>query len=577
MKSVSLLLVLLLAKLLVLAGRPLSWSWWLPIAFIWQDVLIVLVFALFEAITRTRAWISWSLYGLLLLYVALNVGVARVLSTPLTWMMLRATSGTLADSIRYYLTWVNLLLMTSVLLVGIITPLALERFGPKSWRRGAIAAIGMGVAVVALGPHASARVATYGLHRNALMALVLTALPRVDSTEYEGQWRVSPFGSRDTEDLSRHRGTAHGRNVVIIHLESTGAQYLRPHGASEDPMPYLTEISRHAILFENAYTTYPETIRSFFAVQCATWPALDTTPEEYEGVQVPGLATVLGQHGYRTGLFHSGRFAYLGMNSVLHGRGYDTLEDAGDIGGERDSSFGIDEESAVHRILEWIDDNPAPFLVSYLPIAGHHPYYTPAGGPFSPTTEINRYRNALHYSDACVRELITGLQKRGLDGRTLIIIIGDHAEAFEQHAGNNGHTFFLYEENVRVPFLILAPGLIEDSIRVERVASLVDTAPTVLDLLGLSIPNGYQGRTLLDGHEEMALFCTEYSLLLVGLRDERWKVVYELDTGRALLFDLSDDPEEKNDLSGQFPARTAAYADHLRRWAATQKHWIKHH
>src|SRR5205823_11282705 len=102
----------------------------------------------------------------------------------------------------------------------------------------------------------------------------------------------------------------------VIHLESTGARYLRPYGAAEDPMPHLSKLCRHAILFENAYTTYPETIRSFFAVQCSTWPALDTQPEDYEKVSAPGLATVLAGQGYRTGLFHSGRFGYLGMESV---------------------------------------------------------------------------------------------------------------------------------------------------------------------------------------------------------------------------------------------------------------------
>src|SRR5258708_31797093 len=142
-------------------------------------------------------------------------------------------------------------------------------------------------------------------------------------------------------------------------------------------MPHLTALARQSLLFENAYTAYPETIRSFFAVQCATWPALDTRPDDYERVAAPGMAQLLADAGYRTGLFHSGRFMYLGMESVIRNRGYQTLEDAGDIGGERESSFGIDEPSTVRRILSWIDAAPRePFFVSYLPVAGHHPYAT---------------------------------------------------------------------------------------------------------------------------------------------------------------------------------------------------------
>src|SRR5262249_42820149 len=126
MKTMSLLVVLVLAKGLVLVGRQLTWSWWAPIAYLWQDALVVLLFAVIELATRRRSWIAWCVYLPLLLYVALNVVVARVLSTPITWMMLRATGSTLADSILHYATWTNLLMLTIVLVVGIGMPLLLR-------------------------------------------------------------------------------------------------------------------------------------------------------------------------------------------------------------------------------------------------------------------------------------------------------------------------------------------------------------------------------------------------------------------------------------------------------------------
>jgi arylsulfatase A-like enzyme len=329
-------------------------------------------------------------------------------------------------------------------------------------------------------------------------------------------------------------------------------------------------------VFENAYTVYPETIKSFFAVQCAVHPALDTTPEMYEKVHTPGLASLLAEQGYRTGLFHSGRFVYLGMDSVIRNRGYDTLEDAGDIGGDHKSSFGIDEPSTVRRILQWIDALPPGqrFLVTYLPIAGHHPYETPEPGPFPETDDLNRYRNALHYADAALAQLYDGLHARHLDQNTLFVFLGDHGEAFGEHDGNRGHTLFIYEENVRVPFIVMAPGVIQERVRVSGIASLVDTAPTVLDLLGLQAPASYQGRSLLESPSRMALFCTDYTLGLLGLRDGRWKLIHELESGRSRLYDLDEDPEERNDMGGLFPERAQAYREHLLRWAAAQKYRI---
>jgi arylsulfatase A-like enzyme len=341
-------------------------------------------------------------------------------------------------------------------------------------------------------------------------------------------------------------------------------------------MPNLTRLADQAILFENAYTVYPETIKSFFGVQCSLHPALDTPSDTYGRDFGPALATVLHGQGYCTGLFHSGRFMYLGMDAAIRNRGYDTLEDAGAIGGDHDSSFGIDEPSAVRRILRWIDDVPAGqrFLVSYLPIAGHHPYTVPERGPLPEEQDVDRYRNALHYADAALGQLLDGLRTRGLDRETLFVIMGDHGEAFGQHDGNYGHTLFLYEENLRVPYLIAAPGCVREQVRVGRIASLVDTAPTVLDLLGLPVPSPYQGASLLDGQSRMALFCTDYTLGLLGLRDGRWKLVHELESGRSRLYDLDADAGERHDLSAQFPERTEAYREHLLRWAAAQKYLV---
>jgi glucan phosphoethanolaminetransferase (alkaline phosphatase superfamily) len=574
MRAASLFLVFALAKLLIVWGRDMPLSPWTPLAYLWQDGLVAVIFAVFDFACRRRAWIGWSAYGIIVGYTAINVPVACLLATPLTWPMLRAARGTLADSIAYHVTPANLVRVAIVLAAGILLPVALRRWRiavPKRMRAVAVVAV---AACLLLGPAATSRIATLGLHRNVIAVLVTTALPRITAKEEAGDWRMSPFGNPRAEDLIRFRGLAAGRNVVIIHLESTGARYLKPYGAAEDPMPNLTALTREGILFENAYTTYPETIRSFFAVQNSLFPALDTPAENYEKAPSPALAELLADKGYRTGLFHSGRFCYLGMESVVRNRGYQTREDAGDIGGNHESSFGIDEPSAVRRILQWIDDGPReqPFLVSFLPIAGHHPYAVPALGPFPQEDEVGRYRNALHYSDAALGQLLHGLRKRGQYENTLFVIMGDHGEAFEQHSGNYGHTLFIYEENLRVPYVIVAPGLIHEPVLVGRVASLIDTAPTVLDLLGMPIPSAYQGRSLLDDQTGMALFCTDYSLGLLGLRDGRWKCIHELESGRTLLFDLQDDPDEKSDVSSLHPERVGAYRDHLLRWAAGQKY-----
>jgi membrane-anchored protein YejM (alkaline phosphatase superfamily) len=327
------------------------------------------------------------------------------------------------------------------------------------------------------------------------------------------------------------------------------------------------------VVFDHAYAVYPESIKGLFSVLCSTYPAFDVAAAQYAAAPCPSLAAALARRGYATALFHSGRFMYLGMEAIVRNRGYDRLEDAGAIGGHRVSSFGVDEPATVARILEWIDALPAgrPFFVTYLPIAGHHPYDTPEPGPLVERGEIDRYRNALRYADAALGSLVDGLDARGRLRDTLWIVYGDHGEAFGQHDGNVGHTFQLYDENVRVPLVIAAPGLIRDQIRVQRVASLIDTTATALDLVGAGGPIVSQGQSLLGAEARMALFFADYSRGLVGLRDGPLKFIDELDSTHARLFDIARDPDERRNIAADRAGDVKRYRSVLRAWSAAQK------
>jgi hypothetical protein len=149
------------------------------------------------------------------------------------------------------------------------------------------------------------------------------------------------------------------------------------------------------------------------------------------------------------------------------------------------------------------------------------------------------------------------LRARGLESDTVWVIYGDHGEAFGQHEGNYAHTFFLYEENVHVPFLIAAEGMPAPR-HVQKVVSLIDTAPTVLDLAGVPFPLSYQGQSMLPPQAHMALFYTDYSLKLLGVRDGPWKMIYE-PGHRPKLFNLKLDAEERRDLASARPEQADWY------------------
>ena len=356
--------VLIAAKVLSIAGRDLPGSIWLLPAVFWHDVAIGVVFWIADALLR-RPRLLWIPYALIVVYAAMNVPVARVLSSPLTVPMWRAARGPLLDSIATYLTPVNLALIGVVLITGVIAPMMFGRM-PAVVRR-----VSFGLALIALaaGPWALRHVDTMGLHRNAITALLATSLPRLSARPGAEDWRTSPFAGREAADLTSRRGEMAGRNVVIVILESTAAQYLASYGAKDDPTPNLTALAKSSIVFEHAYAVYPESIKGLFALLCSRWPAFDVPVEVHADAPCDGLPRLLGAAGYQSALFHSGRFMYLGMSELLARQGFHTLEDAGAIGGNLKSSFGVDEPSVVQRMLAWIDGLPAGqrFFLVYTP------------------------------------------------------------------------------------------------------------------------------------------------------------------------------------------------------------------
>ena len=113
-------------------------------------------------------------------------------------------------------------------------------------------------------------------------------------------WQSAGFDRQPNEDLSRFRAAAAGRNVLLVSLESTAAQYLGLYGADPDVMPSLSALARTAVVFDSAYAVYPESIKGLFSILCSAYPLFDRAADAYAGVPCRSLAAVLSERGYRT-------------------------------------------------------------------------------------------------------------------------------------------------------------------------------------------------------------------------------------------------------------------------------------
>jgi arylsulfatase A-like enzyme len=176
------------------------------------------------------------------------------------------------------------------------------------------------------------------------------------------------------------------------------------------------------------------------------------------------------------------------------------------------------------------------------------------------------YEGAVRYWDAELGRLLRGLHDLGVAESTVIVLLGDHGEAFQEH-GYLGHGVHLHEELVRVPFVVSGPPA-GRARRVPEQIEQVDFLPTVAALLGVEVPAALPGQAVLARFSERpAVASTGYweapdgsRTELVALRTPAWKLLHAPATGHYELYDLAGDPGERADLFASRPegARLAA-------------------
>jgi hypothetical protein len=161
------------------------------------------------------------------------------------------------------------------------------------------------------------------------------------------------------------------------------------------------------------------------------------------------------------------------------------------------------------------------------------------------------------------------MEQTGVLENTLIMLIGDHGEAFgERHPGNFTHKNFLYEENVRSFLILLWPGALHGPIVSERVASMGDVFPTLLRALGAELAE-VPGQSLWppDYAARPVFFHKNAHPELWGLRDGQWKfVARRVGEKQFELYDLEQDPQEQDNRADLYPKRVELYDRLCAKW-----------
>ncbi|BBL81157.1 hypothetical protein RxyAA322_30110 [Rubrobacter xylanophilus] len=418
--------------------------------------------------------------------------------------------------------------------------------------------------------------------RDGFVNVVVTGLgysgtPRFDLSSIPGVRPMeTPTGTRLVPTPRTQK-----KNVVFIHLESTRAFSVTPYNEEIDTTPFLRELSRHSIFAERAYTTVPHTSKAIVSVNCGIMPNLtqQITEAEPNGIPARCLPELLKEQGYDTVMFQSATEEFEDRRAVAKNFGYEEfypLESMDTEGYDRVNYFGYEDDIMLEPSRRWLKEHrDGPFMATYLGVTGHHDYRVAdryGVKRYAEDDTLNRYQNEVAYLDHFVRNVIEQYKQLGLYRDTIFVIYGDHGEGFGEH-GRYQHDDTIYEEGLRVPLIIHAPGRFESGRRVEGLVDHLDILPTVVELLGYRVEGGhYPGHSLLHQIPEdrtLRFSCYHDYKCLASIQG-RIKYIYHYGRQPEELFDLAKDPGERHNLAPDTPrAELRQLRKDLLRWRAS--------
>ncbi len=453
-----------------------------------------------------------------------------------------------------------------------------------------------------------------GAFAHALLDVGALLFPGKDEPRLEAGLAVERPPLLSLDDYLRAVPAGAARlNVVVLEVESLRADRLQAFGAEREVMPAVDAFARGAVRFSRAWTVAPQTNYAAPSPLSSQYPLRSSRLYVYPAaLPFPRvmLFDVLKARGYRVGVFSSQDERWGNMKSYLVTPSVDAFFEAGEYlesaeGKGEQERFSraktraleggcLDDAITVDHALTWLAESDGPFFLSLNLQVSHFPYTLPPGGvrrfgpeavdfsmdyaawPKAKASEVKGlFDDALGYVDGQVRRVLDALEAKGLSEQTIVVLTSDHGEAFQEH-GESCHANTLFEEAVRVPLLVRAPGLAPRTLDVP--AQLIDVAPTVAGLLSLPPHPAWQGVDLLGPVPvDRDVFLVVHTPIghQYGVVQGTEKLVLDRDSGQTRLHDLATDPGETVDLASKRPERVKALRARLDSWRAAQLGYYK--
>lgn len=293
----------------------------------------------------------------------------------------------------------------------------------------------------------------------------------------ECQALVEGLYPENTDEMGDTLLRVRPKHIVVIQLESFGAQFIAELGGLPDVCPNLSRYISQGVLFDNCYAnsfrTDRGTVSAFSGHISYPTASLMKFPEKEK--ELPSLAHALAAEGYTTDYTYGGSIATMGKGDYLRSAGFQQITSEPDfhLSPSERTTWGASDERVFSHVLQSIKARPdtATWFTGFQNIDSHEPFEVPYH------RLDDKVQNAFAYTDHCLGQFLDSLRATPLWDDLLIVLYADHGLMYR----------VTYEDPAffHIPLIWLG-GAVAEPRRIHTLMNQSDMAATLLSQLGIS-------------------------------------------------------------------------------------------
>ncbi len=346
-------------------------------------------------------------------------------------------------------------------------------------------------------------------------------------------------------------------NIIFIHWEGLRAVNVDCIGYSTPSTPNFCQLAKQGTLFTNAYANGIQTRWSLISIYCSIFPRLS---DEWIFKHNPDLnllsfPEILRDRGYETIYAHGGNIGFANKLDRMS-KWFETHYDINNYPMKDMEPFnwGIKDRDLFNAVYDLIKrrKDTRPFYMTIATISMHHPFTLPETKfEYENHKNVkNQLSNVARYSDDAMGNFIEKILNNKKWENTIFLISSDHGiNWFFPHKEREQN--ILWEDLVWIPIGLIGKNWNIEPGSIKEIRQLADIGPTILDRLGIEVPNPFIGHSLLRRFKEReakAFFATANGGKSAGLRVENHKYFSHFKTGISHLYNIQNDRKELNNL-----------------------------